>query len=105
MQASAVRRSRIAPSVSSASAVAALFVDEYDRDAPLVSIPRPEIHLVARFGPSARGGLDVHVMGARQTAHRKAIRGGQRAVTARLHLGAPAAVFGAPASALAGRIV
>ena len=105
MQESAFRRSRITPGASAASAVAALFVDEYDRDAPLVSIPRPEFQLVVRFGPSARGGLDVHVLGARQRAHRKLILAGQRAVTARLQLGATRAVLGAPAPALAGRIV
>lgn len=105
MHGSALRRSRITPGASAASAVAALFVDEFDRDAPLVSMPRPEFQLVVRFGPSARGGLDVHVLGARQRAHRKLIRAGQRAVTARLHLGATEAVLGVPASSVAGRIV
>jgi AraC-like DNA-binding protein len=37
--------------------------------------------------------------------HRKLIRDGQRVVTARLRLGAPEAVLGVPASAMAGRIV
>ena len=69
------------------------------------SIPRPEIQLVVRFGPSARGGLDVHAFGARRRVHRKVIRGGQRTVTARLQLGASDAVLGVPASAIAGRIV
>ncbi len=105
MQASAVRRSRITPGASAASAVAALSVYEYDRDAPLVAIPRPEIQIVVRFGSSAEGGLDVHAFGARQRAHRKFIRAGQRVVAARLHLGATEAVFGVPASAIAGRIV
>ena len=105
MHASAVHRNRIAPSASTASAVAALFVYECDRDAPRVAIPRPEIHLVVRFGPSARSGLDVHAFGVRQRVHRKLIRSGQRTVTARLHLGAPEAVLGVPASAIAGRIV
>jgi len=70
-----------------------------------VALPRAEIHIVARFGPSTRGGLDVHALGARATAHRKILRRGQRAVTARLRLGAPEAVLGVPASALAGRVV
>ncbi len=96
---------RIAPIASTASAVAALFVDECDRDMPRVAMPRPEIHLVARFGPSAHNGLDVHAFGARDKAHRKVVRSGQRSVTARLHLGAPDALLGVPASALAGRIV
>ncbi|NVI98563.1 AraC family transcriptional regulator [Myxococcus sp. AM009] len=37
--------------------------------------------------------------------HRKLIRGGQRTVTARLHLGSHEAVLGVPASAIAGGIV
>jgi AraC-like DNA-binding protein len=76
-----------------------------DRDGPGVVIPRPEVQLVVRFGPSARSGLDVHAFGARQRVHRKIIRRGQRSVTARLRLGAPEAVLGVPASAMAGRIV
>ena len=44
-------------------------------------------------------------MGVRQTVHRKLIRSGQSAVTARLHLGAHEAVLGVPAAAIAGRIV
>ncbi len=85
--------------------MAALLVYECDRDTPGVSIPRPEIQVIVRFGPSARRGLDVHVFGVRQTAHRKLIRSGQRTVTARLRLGATEAVLGVPASAMAGRIV
>jgi AraC-like DNA-binding protein len=100
-----VHRSRLAPSAPVASVVAAVLVDEFDRDVALVSLPRPEFQVIARFGPSARGGLDVHAFGPRDRAHRKVIRGGQRAVTARLRLGATEAVFGVPASALAGRIV
>lgn len=61
--------------------------------------------MVARFGPTARGGLDVHAFGARQRVHRKTLRGGQRAVSVRLQLGAPEAVLGASASAIAGQIV
>lgn len=85
--------------------LAALLVFECDRDGPLVAIPRPEIQLVVRFGTSARRDLDVHVLGARPTVHRKLIRRGQRAVTARLRLGAASAVLGVPAPALAGRVV
>ncbi|HUB07167.1 MAG TPA: helix-turn-helix domain-containing protein [Myxococcales bacterium] len=93
------------PLAPSASAVAALAVDERRRDGPGVWIPRPEIHLVVRFGPSTRGGVDVHVLGVRPRVHRKLMRGGQRTVTARLRLGEHEAVLGAPASALAGRVV
>lgn len=96
---------RVAPSASTASAVAALLVYECERDSPLVSIPRPEVHLVVRFGPAARGDVDVHAFGARDTAHRKVIRTGQRTVTVRLQLGANEAVLGVTAASLAGRIV
>jgi len=64
-----------------------------------------EIQLVARFGPSARNGLDVHAFGAQTSVRRKLIRSGHRAVTARLRLGAAEAVLGVPASELTGRIV
>jgi AraC-like DNA-binding protein len=106
--ATAVSQSRLGPAVPTApaaTAVSALVVDERDRDTPGISLPRPEIHLVVRFGPSTRGGLDVHAMGVRQRVHRKLLCGGQRTVMARLHLGTHEAVLGAPASAIAGRIV
>jgi AraC-like DNA-binding protein len=96
---------RLVPRLSSASGVAALFVGECDRDLTGVAIPRPEVHLVVRFGPSARDGLDVHALGGRQRVHRKLLRGGQRIAAARLHLGAAEAVLGVPASAIAGHIV
>ena len=105
VQASAAHHDRIAPSASTASALSALFTYDCDRDSPGVVIPRPEIQLVVRFGPSSRNGLDVHAFGARQRVHRKLIRRGQRSVTARLALGAPEAVLGVPASEMAGRIV
>jgi AraC-like DNA-binding protein len=105
MHASADHRQRIAPGPATASAVAALFVYECDRDVPRVAIPRPELHLVVRFGPSARNGLDVHAIGAQRRVHRKIIRSGQRTVMARLRLGVPEAVLGVPASAISGRIV
>jgi AraC-like DNA-binding protein len=91
--------------VSTASAVAALFVDELERDTLGVAIPRPEVHLVVRFGPSTRAGLDVHALGGRQRVHRKLLRSGQRIAAARLQLGATEAVLGVPASLVAGRIV
>ncbi|APR82714.1 transcriptional regulator, Fis family protein [Minicystis rosea] len=101
----AVCHDPIAPSASSASALAALFVDECNVDMPRVSIPRAEPHLVARFGPSTRSGLDLHAIGVREQAHRKLIRGGQRIVMARLRLGMHEAVLGVHASEIAGRIV
>jgi len=102
---SAVDRRRIAPSASSASAVAALLADERTSDSRGVALPRPEIHLVVRFGSSVPNGLDVHALGPRQRVRRKLIRSGQRTVTARLHLGTHEAVLGAPAAALSERIV
>jgi AraC-like DNA-binding protein len=105
MQLVGVHHSRITPSVSTSSVVAALSVYDFDRDTPRVAIPRPECYLVVRFGPSARGGLDVHAFGAQQTARRKLIRRGQRTVMARLQLGAQERVLGVPASAIAGRVV
>lgn len=98
-------RHRIAPDAATASAIAALFVDERECDVAGIAIPRSEAHLVVRFGPSTVSGLDVHAFGGQQRVHRKLLRSGQRAVTARLLLGAHEAVLGAPASAIAGRIV
>ncbi|GHG71189.1 hypothetical protein GCM10012319_16780 [Comamonas sp. KCTC 72670] len=80
-------------------------MDECDRDLPGVLIPRPEAHLVVRFGPSTRGGLDAHAIGGRQKVHRKLIRRGQRTVRARLHLSSHEAVLGVPAAAIAGGTV
>src|SRR4051812_9571903 len=96
----AVRPQRVAPSASITRAVEALFVTERDGETTHVSIPRPEIDLLVRFGPAARGGVDAHAFGGRDRVHRKVLRGGQRIVTARLRLGATAAVLGATAPAL-----
>jgi AraC-like DNA-binding protein len=105
MHGGAADRIHMAPSAPTASAISALFVDEHDRDLQGVALPRPEIHLVVRFGPATRNGLDVHALGVRERVYRKLLPSGQRAVTARLRLGAPKAVLGVPASAIAGRIV
>jgi AraC-like DNA-binding protein len=105
MYASAVHPDRVTRMAATASVVAALLVEESDRDMARVLIPRTEVHLVVRIGSSARNGLDVHAFGVRLRVHRKLIRSGQRIVTARLRLGAPDAVLGVPASAVAGRIV
>jgi AraC-like DNA-binding protein len=105
MHATAVLHNRIAPGASTSPVVAALFVVECEHDMTLLSMPRPEPQLVVRFGASARNSLDVHALGARGKVHRKDGRRGQRAVVARLHLGAPASVLGTPASNIADRIV
>lgn len=101
----AIPWNRLAPNVRAPSAVDALLTFACHRDAPFVALPRAEAQIVARYGVSARDGLDVHVLGGGQTARRKLIRRGQRAVTARLRLGTQETVLGVPARALAGQIV
>jgi AraC-like DNA-binding protein len=96
---------RIAPSARLGSALAALSVLQCDQGGPAVWIPRPEVHLVVRFGPSTRSGVDVHAFGVLPNVRRKQLHGGQRTVTARLQLTAPGAVLGVPGSAIAGRVV
>jgi AraC-like DNA-binding protein len=91
--------------MSTPTAVAGFLVDECERDQTRIAIPRPEVHLVVRFGPQARHGLDVHALGVRQQAYRKLIRGGQRTVFARLPLSSYEAALGTPAADIAGRIV
>lgn len=105
MDGSSVHFNRVAPGISAGSAVAALFIDEYNRDLPRVAIPRPAVQIVVRFGPVARGGLDVYAFGVQQRVRRKYIRAGQRAVMASLHPGMARAVLGVPADALAGRVI
>jgi AraC-like DNA-binding protein len=90
---------------SSASAVAAFFVNEYDRDLLRIAIPRPAIQIVVRFGPSARDGLDVYAFGVQNRARRKLIRAGQRAVMASLNPGTAKAVLGVSAGAIAGQVI
>ncbi len=96
---------RFLPSASTAPAVSELFVYELERDTAGVAMPRAESHLVVRFGTSATSGLDAHAFGAQQRAHRKRLRSGQRAVMARIRLGALERVLGVPGSEIAGRIV
>lgn len=98
-------RHRVAIATATTSPIASLFVDEQTDDAPRIIIPRPDIHLVVRLGPSAGGGLDAHAMGVRQAAYRKRVRGGQRTVIARLRVGACEAVLGVPAAEITGRMV
>lgn len=105
MLSSVVQRTALKPSLSSASAVAALFAYNCDQDGPAVLIPHPESHFVLRYGPSVPKGVEVHAFGARQIVHRKMIRSGQRTVTARLQLSTAEAVLGVPPAELAGRVV
>jgi len=78
---------------------------ECDRDGLRVALPHAELQIVARFGVSARGGVDAHAMGVGQRARRKVLRRGQRSVMARLRLGSSERVLGVPAPALTGQIV
>lgn len=105
MQLSSAHLNRVAPKASAACAVAALFVNEYDRDLPRIAIPLPAVQIVVRFGPSARDGLDVHAFGVQRRVRRKLIRAGQRAVMASLHPGTSKAVLGVAADAIAARAV
>jgi len=85
--------------------ISTCFAFEPDRDGLRIALPRPELHLVARFGPEVPGGLDMHVLGARERVVRKRIRRGQRAAMARLPIGAAESVLGASAASLVGQIV
>jgi len=85
--------------------ISTCFAFEPDRDGLRIALPRPELHLVARFGPDVPGGLDMHVLGARERVVRKRIRRGQRAAMARLPIGAAESVLGASAASLVGQIV
>ncbi len=87
------------------SVIESMIVDVCVANEPRVAIPRPEVHLVIRVGPSAHRGLDIHVLGARRYVTRKTIRKGQWTVFARLQLGTAAAVLGIPASAVSGHTV
>jgi len=92
-------------SLATSNVLDGLFADDRTHDTHGVAIPRPEIHIVVRFGSVAHGGLDAHAMGVRDHVHRKVIRRGQRTVMARLRLGTHEAVLGVPASAIVGRAI
>jgi AraC-like DNA-binding protein len=100
-----IHREQATSNTSVPSIVDALFADECIMDEMRVAIPRPELHLVVRFGPSASRGLDIHVLGARQHVIRKIIRKGQWTILARLQLGTAKAVLGAPPSTFNGHVV
>jgi len=105
MRAHSIHHAHPAQGASAASCLSALSLHEIDRDMRGTLVPRLETQIVVRFGSMARGGLDAHVLGARQQVHRKLVCGGQRIVVARLRLGTHEAVLGAPASAIAGHTV
>jgi AraC-like DNA-binding protein len=105
MHIDAIHRGQATSSTLVPSIVDAMFADECLMDGLRVAIPRPELHLVVRFGPSASRGLDIHVLGARQRVTRKIIRKGQWTILARLQLGKARAVLGAPPSTFNGHVV
>jgi AraC-like DNA-binding protein len=80
-------------------------MDERARRGMRVAIPRVEVHLVVRYGPPARHGLDVHALGVRRKVYRKTIGGGQRALFAQLPVGANRAVLGISPAAIVGHTV
>lgn len=85
--------------------ILALAVSHYATDRQRVAVPQVEAQVVVRFGPSIPGGVDIHAMGARRRVHRKLIRGGHRAVLARLLPGTYETVLGVSASELMARTV
>lgn len=85
--------------------ILAMAVSHYATDRQRVAVPQVEAQVVVRFGPSIPGGVDIHAMGARRRVHRKLIRGGHRAVAARLQPGSYETVLGVSASELMGRTV
>jgi AraC-like DNA-binding protein len=98
----ALARSPVVTAGAARRPVVAWTVSEYPRDAQRVAIPQVEAQLVVRFGPTLPDGVDVHVMGPRRQVHRKFIRGGQRAVLARLRPGTYEAALGISATELQG---
>jgi len=84
--------------------IVAMTARHFQHDMQRVAVPHVEAQLVVRFGPTIPGGLDIHAMGVRPTVHRKFIRGGQRAVLARLQPGTYERTLGISASELTGRM-
>lgn len=98
----ALARSPVVTAGAAMRPVVAWTVSEYPRDRQRVAIPQVEAQLVVRFSPTLPDGIDVHAMGPRRQVHRKFIRGGQRAVLARLRPGTYRAALGISAAELQG---
>ena len=98
----ALARSPVVTAGAAMRPVVAWTVSDYPRDRQRVAIPQVEAQIVVRFGPSLPGGIDVHAMGPRTQVQRKFIRGGHRAVLARLRPGTCEAALGIPAAELQG---
>ncbi|MCD9008085.1 helix-turn-helix domain-containing protein [Luteimonas sp. XNQY3] len=98
------RRATI-PAACELRPILAMTVRHFRHDMQRVAVPHVEAQLVARFGPTIPGGLDIHAMGVRPQVHRKFIRGGQHAVFARLQPGTYERVLGVSAGELQGRMI
>lgn len=92
----------VMPAVAALRPIVAMTARHFADDLQRVAMPQVEAQLVARFGPSFPGGVDLHAMGPRTQVHRKFIRGGQRAVLARLQPGMYPAALGVSAAELKG---
>jgi len=92
-------------SLHAAHLVSALLVDDSPQALARIATPSPCAQLVARFGPSVPGGVDVHVLGAQQRVRRKQVGAGHRAILLRLHPGTQRAVAGTAPAALSGQVV
>lgn len=88
------------PAAAAHGPVLATSVRHFERDGQQAAIPQAVVQVVARFGPTIEGGVDVHALGPRTRVERKFIRGGQRAVLAGLRPGRCEAVLGIPAAEL-----
>lgn len=91
------------PVVGAACPIVATTVSHFRHDRQRVAMPHVEAQVVVRFGPTLPGGIDVHAMGPGTRVLRKFIRGGHRAILARLRPGTYEAVLGVPAAELVGR--
>lgn len=88
------------PAAAAHGPVLATSVRHFERDGQRAAIPQAVVQVVARFGPTIEGGVDVHALGPRTRVERKFIRGGQRVVLAGLRPGRCEAVLGIPAAEL-----
>lgn len=84
------------PTAGAACPIIATMVNHFGQDRQRVAMPHVEAQLVVRFGPSVPGGVDVHAMGPGRRVLRKFIRGGHRAILARLRPGTYQAALGVP---------
>ncbi|WP_165967421.1 helix-turn-helix domain-containing protein [Luteimonas aestuarii] len=85
--------------------VSALLVDESPQPLARIATPSPCAQLVARFGPTVPGGVDVHLLGPQRRVRRKHVGGGHRAILLRLRPGMQPAIAGvAPSESIGSAI-